>query len=276
MEIVKFFWSLIINLDLIIITILAFCTLGLCCARTSHTCPKKRSIAAISAILLFFMLGDWPYSGRDILRRFEEYYQVIEVPQDTFGIVITGGSLCLPETEARGSAVYHKTAGRLLEALKVAHTHPHTQIIFAGSKTESEEFLKLATALNVASQRIKVVDNPLIHHLEDAAVEAVKLAGDTKTQKWLLITSAFTMPRTISIFKANGWELTPFPVDFHTTGHSSDKKQLPFLVRITASFQDRLGLLAWNCAWREIAGLSNLYISGKTNTFIPKIDAVKK
>jgi len=276
MEIVKFFWSLIINLDLILIAVLAFCTLGLCCARASHACPKKRSIAAVSAILLFFILGDWPYSGRDILRHLEGYYPVIEVPSDTFGIVITGGSLCLLETEARGSAVYHKTAGRMLEALKIAHAHPYARIIFAGSKTEGEEFLKLAIAVNVASERIKIVDDASIHHLEDAAVEAIKLAGDTKTQKWLLITSGFTMPRTVSIFRANGWELIPFPVDFHTVGHSSDKKSLPFLVRLTAGFQDRLGLLSWNCAWREIAGLSNLYISGKTTTFMPKIDAVKK
>ncbi len=276
MAIVKFLWSLIINLDLIVIAILVLGALRLwCCKTLAKTCPKQGPVMAAAAILLVFMLGDWNFSGRDILRRLEAHYPVIEVPHDAFGIVITGGSLCLFETEIKGRAVYHKTAGRLFEALRVAHAHPHTAIIFAGTKMEGDEFLKLASALGIANQRIKIVSNELILSLEDAANDAVKLAGDAKSKKWLLITSAYSLPRTMSIFKANGWELTPFPVDFHTIGHIHDQKSVGFFPRISTSFQDRLGLVAWNSAWREIAGLSNLYISCKTKTFFPQNDATK-
>ena len=58
-------------------------------------------------------------------------------------------------------------------------------------------------------------------------------------------------------------------------GHSFDKKHPGFSTRLAASFQDRLGLVAWNIAWREIAGLSNLYLSGKTKTFLPIVNATK-
>ena len=272
MAIVKFLWSLIINLDLIVIALLAFGSLRLYFGRS---CSKQGSVIASAAILLVFMLGDWTFSGRDILRRLEAYYPVIEVPADVHGIVITGGSLCLFETDVKGTPVYHKTAGRLIEALKVAHAHPNAAIIFAGSKTESDEFQKLAIELGIASTRLRTVSNESINSLEDAAFEAANIAGDEKAKKWLLITSAFSMPRTMNIFKANNWNLNAFPVDFHTIGHNFDKMQPGFFTRLGASFQDRLGLVAWNIAWREIAGLSNLYFSGKTQTFLPKKDAAK-
>ncbi len=272
MGIVKFLWSLIINLDLIVIAILAFSTMKLCFGKT---CSKQKPVMATCAILFIFMLGDWAFSGRDILRRLEAHYPVIEMPEDIHGVVITGGSLCLFETDVKGTAVYHKTAGRLIQALRVVHAKPHTSIIFAGSQMESEEFLKLANDLGIKKDRIKVVNDEKIHSLEDAAFEAVKLAGDEKSKKWLLITSAFSMPRTMNIFKTNGWDLTAFPVDFHTIGHSFDKKHPNFSTRLAASFQDRLGLVAWNIAWREIAGLSNLYLSGKTKTFLPIVNATK-
>ena len=264
MPIVKFLWSLVINLDLIAVAILV---LGLfyCSAK------KQKLVIVVPVILLVFMLGDWKFSGRDILRSLEAHYPAIEVPNDAYGIVITGGSLCLFETKIRGAPVYHKTAGRLVEALKIAHILPQTTIIFAGSKIESDEFLKLAIGIGITSNRIKVVSSEAVNSLEDAAIEAVKLAGNGKSKKWLLVTSAYTMPRTMNVFKASGWDLTPFPVDFHTIG--IDKTD--FITRLSASFVDRLGLLSWNIAWREIAGLSNLYISGKTNSFFPKNDANK-
>lgn len=271
MAIVKFLWSLIINLDLIVLTILTLGAFKL--SFCNKNCPKQKPVMATCAVLLIFMLGDWVFSGRDILRRLEAYYPVIEAPHDIHGVVITGGSLCLFETKVKGDAVYHKTAGRLFEALKIVHARPHAAIIFAGSQMEGKEFLKLTDSLGIKRERIKVVDDEKIHSLEDAATEAVKLAGDEKSKKWLLITSAFSMPRTMNVFRANSWELTPFPVDFHTIGHSFDKEQPGFFTRFITSLQDRLGLLAWNIAWREIAGLSNLYLSGKTKTFLPPKDA---
>lgn len=270
MSFVKVLWSVVINLDLLVIALLAFGSVRLLC---NKACSLQKPIMSISAILLIFMLGDFPFSGRDILRRLETHFPVLNVPHDVQGLVITGGSLCLFETDIRGSAVYHKTAGRLFDALKVAHAHPHTEIVFAGSKLESEEFLKLAISLGVSQKRIRTVCNEQLNSLEAVAEEAARLIGDTTNKKWVLITSAFLMPRTLSIFQADSCNLIPYPVDFHTIGHTQDKKPTTFLKRLFMSFHDRLGLVAWNIAWREIAGLCNLRLSGKTKTFLPHINA---
>lgn len=240
---------------------------------TSKTCSLKKPAMFFSAITLLFILGDFPFSGRDLFRRLEMHFPVISVPHNTHGLVITGGSLCLFETDIKGSAVYHKTAGRLFDALKVAHAHPKTEIVFAGSKLESDEFFKLATSLGISNSRIRTISDEQLNSLEAVAEEAAKLIGDTKHKKWVLITSAFLMPRTLSIFQTNNCELIPYPVDFHTIGHTDDKKSARFFKKLFMSFQDRLGLIAWNSAWKEIAGLCNLRLSKKTKTFFPKINA---
>ena len=272
MIIVKVLWSLFINLDLIVIAVLIFGGIKNLQGKLGSV---QKTITGSAAILLLFMLGDFPCSGRDILRHLEARSPQIEIPKDTHGIVITGGSLCLFESDIRGDAVYHKTAGRLFDALKVAHANPQTEIIFAGSKLESDEFIKLATSLGVSQNRIKVVSDEKLNSLEAVAEEAVKLSGTAKNQKWLLITSAFSMPRTLSVFQSNNWNLIPYPVDYHTIGHKADKKNSSFLERLLMSFQDRLGLVAWNIAWREIAGLCNLKLSGKTKTLLPNTNATK-
>lgn len=266
---VKALWSLIINLDLIVMAILVFGSLRSLC---NKTCSLRKPVMSTAAVLLIFILGDFPFSGRDILRTLEAKFPVLEVPHNTHGLVITGGSLCLFETDIKGSAVYHKTAGRLFDALKIAHTHPSTEIVFAGSKLESTEFLKLAVSLGISQKRIRVVSNEQLNSLEEVAEEASKLIGDTKHKKWVLITSAYLIPRTLSIFQSNNCELIPFPVDFHTIGHFHDKSSTSFFKRLIMSFQDRLGLIAWNIAWREIAGLCNLRVNGKTKTLFPKIN----
>lgn len=267
MFLIKIIWALVINLDLIIIALLCISAIK---SWRGQLGPKLKTLNGVAGIFLVFMLGDFPFSGRDVLRRLESHFPVIAVPSDIHGIVITGGSLCLYETEIRGEAVYHKTAGKLFDALKIAHAHPHAEIIFAGTFHEHVEFAKLATSLGISKSRIKVTDvDDKFGSLEAVAANATKIARDSKDKKWLLITSAFTMPRTLNIFQSHGWHLTPFPVDFHTIGHPHDKHPTGFLKRLILSFQDRLGLVAWNIAWREIAGLTNLRLSGKTKTFFP-------
>ena len=45
--------------------------------------------------------------------------------------------------------------------------------------------------------------------------------GVDKTQRWLLLTSAFHMPRAMGAFQKIGWNVTPYPVDYLTTSGAS-------------------------------------------------------
>jgi uncharacterized SAM-binding protein YcdF (DUF218 family) len=50
------------------------------------------------------------------------------------------------------------------------------------------------------------------------AVFTQALPGLDAQQPWLLLTSAWHMPRSLTTFKKAGWNVTPYPVDFRTAG----------------------------------------------------------
>ncbi|HRW61159.1 MAG TPA: YdcF family protein, partial [Defluviicoccus sp.] len=48
------------------------------------------------------------------------------------------------------------------------------------------------------------------------ALFSARLAQPKAGETWLLVTSAFHMPRAIGVFRALDWEVVPYPVDFRT------------------------------------------------------------
>jgi len=48
------------------------------------------------------------------------------------------------------------------------------------------------------------------------AVFTAALPGVDRTRPWLLVTSAWHMPRALATFRAAGWNVTPYPVDYRT------------------------------------------------------------
>src|SRR3989338_2727023 len=99
MLIAKIIWSIVINLDLILIFLLAFKSLMFACRKCCNFKPK---CFTLTALLLLFIMGDWPYSGRDILRSLENCYSTNEITSDVQDMVVLGGSYCLLESEHVG------------------------------------------------------------------------------------------------------------------------------------------------------------------------------
>jgi len=52
----------------------------------------------------------------------------------------------------------------------------------------------------------------------DTEQEAANLAGQIGSEPFFLVTSAFHMPRARQLFEAAGFVVSPFPVDFRSTG----------------------------------------------------------
>ena len=53
------------------------------------------------------------------------------------------------------------------------------------------------------------------------AKQIIALLGERCKQPWLLVTSAWHMPRSMAEFEAVGCNVTAYPVDFHTAEESS-------------------------------------------------------
>ena len=79
-------------------------------------------------------------------------------------------------------------------------------------------------------------------------------------KRWVLITSAFHMPRSIGTFRAAGFDIEPWPVDYRTRGRSD----------LTRPF-DKVseGLRRVDVAMREWAGLLAYWLRGRSDALFP-------
>jgi uncharacterized SAM-binding protein YcdF (DUF218 family) len=72
-------------------------------------------------------------------------------------------------------------------------------------------------------------------------------------ERWLLVTSAFHMPRSLAVFCKAGWPMQPFAVDY--------RAQKGNLLRVDWDFSKHLRNL--NQAFKEWLGLAAYKLTGK-------------
>jgi uncharacterized SAM-binding protein YcdF (DUF218 family) len=77
------------------------------------------------------------------------------------------------------------------------------------------------------------------------AVFTAQLAGINKHNRWLLVTSAWHMPRAMATFEKAGWNVTAYPVDFRTGNNTP-------LTRYSLV----MGADHWQLVLRETIGLA--------------------
>ena len=69
---------------------------------------------------------------------------------------------------------------------------------------------------------------------------------------WLLLTSAWHMPRAMAVFEKQGWNVTAYPVDFRAG------QQTPWL-----QYHMATGAKKWHTALHELLGLLAYRLSGR-------------
>jgi uncharacterized SAM-binding protein YcdF (DUF218 family) len=87
------------------------------------------------------------------------------------------------------------------------------------------------------------------------------MVNPQKGEDWLLVTSAYHMPRAMAIFRAQGMDPIAFPVDYRTYGNSEDFRP---------PGDGTLALRNFETAAREWVGLLVYRLAGKTKTLLPE------
>jgi len=104
-----------------------------------------------------------------------------------------------------------------------------------------------------------IFDSQSRNTLENAQ-NAFKLAKPKKGEKWVLITSAWHMPRSVGIFRKLDWEVIPYPVDFKTTGKLARALRIPPSLSATSGVSNVL---------YEWVGLIYYRLLGRTSELFP-------
>jgi uncharacterized SAM-binding protein YcdF (DUF218 family) len=86
------------------------------------------------------------------------------------------------------------------------------------------------------------------------------LAKPQPGERWLLVTSAYHMPRAIGIFREAGFDVEPYPVDWRTSGSGDALRPFPTVGD---------GLRRTDTAVREWVGLLVYWLMGMSSELFP-------
>jgi uncharacterized SAM-binding protein YcdF (DUF218 family) len=136
------------------------------------------------------------------------------------GIIILGGFEDGWVTAGRGGLALNEAAERLTEGVRIARLLLDMKVVFTGGvggffgENAGTAVRKYLIDAGIAPERI-VIENASRDTYENA-VFTRKLVKPMPQDRWLLITSAYHMPRAVGAFRQAGFSIVPFPVDFRT------------------------------------------------------------
>ncbi len=182
------------------------------------------------------------------------------------GIVVLGGALAPDSTVRLGQPVVNEAGERILAAVELARRYPSAAILLSGGSgrlideefTEADATARYLEAVGVPAERL-VVENRSRTTFENATLSRA-LVNPRPGDRWLLVTSAWHMPRSMAVFRSAGFDVTPYPVDFRTVGDADTSR--PF-----GSISD--GLRRLDIAAKEWMGLVAYRLSGRSDEWLP-------
>jgi uncharacterized SAM-binding protein YcdF (DUF218 family) len=222
--------------------------------------------AAIVAAGLLLVIGLFPV-GVWILAPLESRFPPPDAQMPPpYGIVILGGAIDEALGRAHGQVSLQEGAARLTEAVSLARRFPEARIVYsggsssllAGDSTEARDAGRLLGALGVDPARITLEDRS--RNTDENARFTRDLVHPEPTQVWLLVTSAWHMPRSMGLFRKAGFNVVAYPVDYHSAGGFGD-------LRINRESGRGLGL--FELAVHEWVGLAAYRASGKIDDLFP-------
>jgi uncharacterized SAM-binding protein YcdF (DUF218 family) len=168
-------------------------------------------------------------------------------------------------SEARGTPSLNGSAERLTIITELARRFPSARIIYSsgsgnlfGGPAEADHVVALLESFGVARQRIET-ERKSRNTAENATLSKA-LAQPKPGERWVMVTSGTHMPRAIGVFRAAGFEVEAYPVDWRTQGPNESLSWVPVFTA---------GLGTMDAAAREFVGLTAYWLSGQSSELFP-------
>ena len=183
------------------------------------------------------------------------------------GIIVLGGAIDEKLSEKLDRPVLIDSAAeRLTAPLALKRKFPVARIVFTGgsaastgsSYSEADGVRRFWGDLGFVSNSILFEERA--RNTYENAVYARDLAKPKPGERWLLVTSAMHMPRSVGIFRKVGFPVIAYPVDFRTDGDPSLISAPRFPIRALGTMQ---------FAAHEWLGLAVYWLTGKTSALFP-------
>ena len=255
----KYIWT-VISPDSLFVILLTLCLLLFLLRQTKKATLLLGVLVFCTLFLSIFSVGNW------MLYPLESRFQHNpDLPEQVDGIIVLGGSV-LPDVSVEWQQLetnqFHE---RLTSFIQLAQLYPGARLVFSGGNASTDEekpteaqiaetyFLKSG----ISAERL-LIENKARNTAENVNYSR-QLARPQSNETWLMITTAYHMPRAMGVFCQQNWEVIPYPVDHQT---------LP-----TKLYQPGFSLIEHAnhliLASHEWLGLLYYYISGKTQQLFP-------
>jgi uncharacterized SAM-binding protein YcdF (DUF218 family) len=259
----KIFWHIVQPANLLILLLgLGFVLL--------FTRWNRLGLGAIAlSLLLVSSIAVLPV-GRWLLVPLERRFPLLtDMPARVDGVIVLGGVGGPRLAPGRPHPGVEDRNQDFMVFADLARRYPGAKLVFAGggplsqdgAYREADAAREALNAMGMDTRRVTFERES--RNTFENVVNARTLVHPAPGETWILVTSAFHMPRSVGLFRGQGWEVVPYPVDFQIDAAPGDDA---FTVHFARNLdQTSVALKEW------IGMLANRWL-GHSKSYFPAPD----
>jgi uncharacterized SAM-binding protein YcdF (DUF218 family) len=220
----------------------------------------------VASMLLLGVLGFSPL-GNLLLYPLEQRFPPWDATSGTpDGVIVLGGPVDPDLSAAHHTPAVTSSPDRMITAAALARRYPDARLVYTGGSArlisndqkEADYAAEIFESLGIAKSRL--IMERLSRNTAENAAFTKDLIKPKPGERWLLVTSAFHMPRSVGLFRKVGFAVEPYPVDWRVGGPED-------LYSFTNVAADGLGRT--DTAVREWLGLVAYRLTGRIDELLP-------
>ncbi len=250
----KIFWTLAQPLN-------AICLLAASGLIFRMKWPKAGTKMVVVAVCLLLICGMLPV-GPVLMVWLERQYPATEAPTNVDGIIVLGGAFESNLSRKSEKLSANSDIGRIFCAVELTKINPSARLAFTGGSgdilnpetLEGQDIRQFINLIDFKHRNILFEEKS--RNTFENAVYSKEMLNPQNDENWVLVTSAYHMPRSVSVFQKLDWNVTAYSCGHKTTGKYGEIfTQLP---SVTGNFT------MLNIAIKEIIGSVIYYVTGKS------------
>lgn len=217
-------------------------------------------LSLLAFLIMAYPLSDW------LMYPLETRFQPPSpMPEKLDGIIVLGGAENLKLSAGWQRAQVGEGAERILAAAELSRRYPTLPVIYTGGSNlvqmpdldkEGRVSTTLLTQAGIAPDRIVMESRARNTHENFVMIKPLlpQAAGT-----YLLVTSAFHMPRAVGVARQQAVTVIPYPVDYRSAKPAQRYWDFDLFAHLDVL----------EVAWHEWLGLTAYFATGKTSAWMP-------
>ena len=198
-----------------------------------------------------------------LLTPLEQRFPGMQYPERIDGIIVLGGSYDSQVRSYLSTIVLGEDTEPMALIAQLAHRYPEAKVVFSGGSetrtlgpSEAAIARQLFISFGVDPTRIVIEDRS--RNTEENAQFTFREIRPAPGSIWLLVTSAYHMPRAVGTFRKSGFNVLAFPAGWRTHGwrdfYWPEKMVTENLRRVDIATREWLGLTIY-----KLLGYSDIW-----------------